>query len=83
MINRLRRWFYRRIHGEPITPLSVLNSGPWSIQYPPFGHDSVQLLADHMTDWPNPSYGYPHRRPGFMFEPPPQTGGIDLDAWRE
>lgn len=31
MFNRLRAWIDRRIHGEPITPLSVQVSEPWTI----------------------------------------------------
>lgn len=30
MLNRLRRWFFRRIEGAPITPLSVLSHGPYT-----------------------------------------------------
>lgn len=32
MLNRLRAWFYRRIQGEPITPLSVQVSEPYTIK---------------------------------------------------
>lgn len=52
MINRLRRWLYRRIQGAPTTPLSVLNTGPWTIDRIErelrggFDHDRVQLAAD-------------------------------------
>lgn len=59
MLNRLRRWFYRRIEGAPITPLSVQVSEPWADPWIQshieklrggFGHDAVQLQAD---EWPD------------------------------
>lgn len=61
MLNRLRRWFYRRIEGAPVTPLSVLSHGPYTISdleamrggfsRRPFGHDAVQLRADYDPDY--------------------------------
>lgn len=83
MINRLRAWFYRRIHGEPVTPLSVLQSGPWTI-------DRINselrggFSRGHNDFGPNPTYGYSlrERGKGVAFESAPLTGGIDLNAWR-
>lgn len=68
MINRLRAWFYRRIQGEPVTPLSVLQGGPWTI-------DRMEGMRG--------GFGSPYQpRGGIPFVAPPLPAGIDLDAWR-